>query len=91
MIRRVLLASSGAICAVAIYWYLGLEMEFFYYPREANALTGNVVPHEVKGHTVYIREDEQQTLCWLFWIGAPAGVLEFGLLLASQKWPTGKK
>ena len=80
-LKKIVLMSAAMVALVA-WTTLGLlETRFFHYARTANATDGTIVPHVVKGVTVYITRGEERSIRWLDWILLGSGSIMAAVLL----------
>ena len=86
-IRKVLLVGSAFVGAISMALYGILENTYVNYPRDPDQVLGRVVPHKVKGITVYITEHQSEVIHWVIWILIASGALILIGLVLNQKWP----
>src|SRR5258708_1834554 len=89
-IRKALLVGSAFVGAISMALYGILENTYVNYPRVPEQASGRVVPHEVKGITVYITEHQSEVIHWIIWILIVSGVLILISLFLNLKWPISK-
>lgn len=73
--------TAGLLLVAAWFGYANLENSFLGNPRVPAPAAGKVLPHVVKGVTVFISDDEQQLLLWLKYIGIVSAVTTGVVLL----------
>jgi hypothetical protein len=80
-LKKIVLMSAAMVALVAWSTSWLLETRFFHYARTANATEGTIVPHVVKGVTVYITRGEERSIHWLGWILLGSGSIMAVVLL----------
>ena len=86
-IRRALLVASAFVGATSMALSGYFENTYVSYSRTPEWALGRVVPHEVKGITVYITERQSEMIQWIIWILVVSGALIMINLFLNLKWP----
>lgn len=86
-IRRILLVASAFVGVISMALYVILENTYVNYPRTPEQALGRVVPHEVKGITVYITQRQSELIHWVTWILVISGALILIGLFLNLRWP----
>ncbi len=73
-LKKIIGLTAGLLFVAAWFGYANLENSFLGNPRAPAPQAGRTVPHEVKGVTVFISDDEQRLLFWLRRIGIISAV-----------------
>jgi hypothetical protein len=80
-LKKIIGLTAGLILVAAWFGYAILENGFLANPRMPTPQLGMTVPHEVKGITVFISDEQQQLLFWLRRIGIISAVISGIVLL----------
>ena len=86
-IRRILLVSSAFVGLLSMSTYGVLENSYVNYSRVPEEALGRVVPHKVKGITVYITEKQSEMIHWVTSILIVSGSLVLIVLFLNLVWP----
>ena len=73
-LKKIIGLTAGLTLVAAWLGYAILENGFLANPRMPTPELGRTVPHEVKGVSVFISDDEQRLLSWLRRIGIISAV-----------------
>jgi hypothetical protein len=80
-IKKIISLGAALIFVAAWFAYGNLQNSYVGYPREPMPETGKIVPHPVKGGTVYITEDQSRFLYLLGWVQMISGIVAVLIIL----------
>jgi hypothetical protein len=83
-IKKVISLGAALIFVAAWFAYGNLQNAYVGYPHEPVQESGKIVPHLVKGGTVYITVDQDRFLRLLGWIQTISGI--FVVLIVLLHW-----
>lgn len=74
-VKKFIVVGAAVVLIVAVFVWGILENTYVSYPRSPDPQNGRIVPHAVKGITVYITESQRDLLSWVRWIGIGSGAI----------------
>jgi hypothetical protein len=80
-VKKVVSLGAALIFVAAWFTYGNLQNSYVGYPHEPMPEAGKIVPHSVKGGTVYITEDQSRFLYLLGWVQAISGIVALLVIL----------
>jgi hypothetical protein len=90
-IRKILLVGSAYVALASMVLYGVLENTYVNYSRVPDEASGRVVPHDVKGITVYVTEYQSEMINCDTVLLIVSGTLTLVSLILNQKWPLSSK
>jgi hypothetical protein len=86
-IRKFSVVVAALIFILSMSYQLALYYEYVNFTKEPDAKIGKMIPHELKGHIIYMTEGQSIILTSTWYIEMISGMIVFINIIANRKWP----